>query len=135
MVMTRVLVPNGPRVAGGLRVSGLAASQAVKPVVTHFGALLQTRVRGKASGRPGPRSISGDYRRGIALEFDFTGMSAVATVGTNKPQARRLEFGFHDTDSLGRQYAQPPYPHFGPAVDELEGPFTAAVTAAVRSAL
>jgi hypothetical protein len=39
--------------------------------------------------------------------------------------------GFHGTDSLGRHFNQPPLPHFGPAVDETEGPFRAKLQAAV----
>ncbi|MFI1177014.1 hypothetical protein [Streptomyces melanogenes] len=39
-------------------------------------------------------------------------------VGTSAPQARRLEFGFVGVDSLGRRYAQRPYPHLGPAVEQ-----------------
>lgn len=135
MVTTRVLAPNATRVAAGLRASGVAAQAAVKPVVVHYGTLLQTRVKANASGRPGPRAPSGDYRRGIGLEFDFSGLTSRATVGTNAPQGRRLEWGFHGTDSLGRTYAQPPYPHFGPAVDALGGPFELAVSEAVGAAV
>lgn len=134
-MIVRALAPNATAVAASLRVGGIAAAAAVNPVVAHFGALLQTRVRGNASGRPGPRAITGDYRRGIGLELDFGGGKASASVGTNKPQARRLEFGFHGTDSLGRSYAQPPYPHFGPAVDALSDAFVAGVRAAVEGAL
>jgi len=32
------------------------------------------------------------------------------------PYARRIEFGFHGTDVLGRKYNQPPYPYFYPGV-------------------
>ncbi|RSO40609.1 hypothetical protein DMH15_14715 [Streptomyces sp. WAC 06725] len=42
----------------------------------------------------------------------------VAEVGTSAPQGRRLESGFVGADSLGRHYAQPPFPHLGPAVDQ-----------------
>lgn len=35
-----------------------------------------------------------------------------AQVGTNIEYARRLEFGFFDTDSLGRQYNMPARPYF-----------------------
>ena len=34
------------------------------------------------------------------------------------PYARRIEGGFHGTDSLGRNYNQPPYPFFEPGVTE-----------------
>jgi hypothetical protein len=41
-------------------------------------------------------------------------------VGTDRAQANRLERGFVGTDSIGRTYDQPPYPHHGPAVDVIE---------------
>src|ERR1051325_1324826 len=63
--------------------------------------------------------LTGTYRRAvnteIAVERDGY---CEGVVGTNQPQARRLEFGFNDTDSLGRTYHQPPKPHFRPAFDE-----------------
>jgi hypothetical protein len=92
---------------------------------------LQGRVRGKASGRPGPNAPTGDYRRSIATRVTQTKGSVTGEVGTNRPQGRRLEMGFHGTDSLGRHFNQPPLPHFGPAVDETEGPFRARLQAAV----
>lgn len=89
-------------------------------IVRHHGRLLQTRVKARASGRPGPRTVTGDYRRSIGMQM--RGSAEVGTVsavvGTNKPQGRRLEFGFVGADSAGRVYDQPPYPHFGPAFDE-----------------
>lgn len=41
-----------------------------------------------------------------ALERDRQGLSAV--IGTNVVYAARIEFGYNDTDSLGRTYTQPP---------------------------
>ena len=40
-----------------------------------------------------------------------------ARVGTNVEYAARLEFGFNDTDSLGRRYNQPAQPYLRPALD------------------
>lgn len=85
--------------------------------VSYHGQMLQTRVKANASGRPGPNAPTGDYRRSIGLRVVSRGGVVTAFVGTNKPQGRRLEYGFHGADSLGRVYNQPPYPHFGPAVD------------------
>lgn len=98
-------------------------------VVRHHGRLLQTRVRGRASGRPGPRVVTGDYRRSIDFRMSSEvslGMH-VAQVGTNNPQGRRLEMGFTGVDSLGRYYDQPPYPHFGPALDDTTPDFLSAL--------
>lgn len=81
-----------------------AVTQAkVSGIVAHYGQLLVTKVKANASGRPGPRVQTGDYRRSINMVFKG-GPNPEASVGTNRPQGRRLEFGFHGTDSLGRSY-------------------------------
>lgn len=62
---------------------------------------------------------TGTYRRSIHVEkiTEENGMF-YAIVGTNLPQARRLEWGFYNmTDSLGRHYHQLPLPHFRPPLD------------------
>lgn len=110
---------NDGRLSARLPEMGLTMSARVVKSTVHHGQLLRTRVMAKASGRPGPNAPTGDYRRSIALEIDKTPNTIQARVGTNKPQGRRLEFGFVGTDSLGRTYNQPPYPHFGPASDEI----------------
>lgn len=84
-----------------------------RAVTRHHAMLLQTRIQANASGRPGPRAPTGDYRR----SWSTTHYGDVSIVGTNKPQARRLEFGFVGPDRIGRVYNQPPFPHVGPAVD------------------
>jgi hypothetical protein len=89
--------------------------------VRHFAQLLKTRIQANASGRPGPNAPTGDYRRSWTVEVKGGADIVEAEVGTNKPQGRRLEYGFHGADSLGRVYNQPPFPHVGPAVDWLEG--------------
>lgn len=96
--------------------------------VRHYGALLRTRVMARASGRPGPRAITGDYRRSWTNEYRGSPGSFTSSVGTSAPQGRRLEFGFYGVDSLGRHYNQPPFPHARPAFDETAPEFEAAVT-------
>src|SRR5688500_16885395 len=98
---------------------------AITGAVRHHAQLMVTRVQANASGRPGPNAPTGDYRRSWSWEpaggihagrdaqgrFTSGGLPgdfAVAYVGTNKPQGRRLEFGFVGVDSLGRHYNQPP---------------------------
>ena len=88
----------------------------LKRTLRHHARLCESRVKRNASGRPGPRVITGDYRRSITTQPIPDGFS----VGTNKPQARRLEFGFHGMDSQGSRYMQPPFPHFGPAASATE---------------
>lgn len=87
-------------------------------LVKHHGQLLRTRVMAKASGRPGPRAITGDYRRSWQQKHTGGGGTSKSEVGTNAVQGPRLEFGFHGADSLGRHYSQPPYAHARPAFDE-----------------
>jgi hypothetical protein len=110
---------------------GAATMPKVTSVTRHYTALLKTRVQGKASGRPGPRIIKGDYRRSIDSRDVMTVAGPEGIVGTNKPQGRRLELGFVGVDALGRYYNQPPYPHFGPALWEIAEPYAAAVAAVI----
>jgi hypothetical protein len=81
--------------------------------------LLQGRIQGRASGRPGPRVITGNYRRSWnTVKLNVAGGKVAYSVGTNAPQGRRLEFGFNGTDALGRAFKQAPYPHVEPALAE-----------------
>lgn len=91
-----------------------------RAIVRKYGALLETRIKAKASGRPGPNAPTGDYRGSWYTEF-FSGPGVEGSnTGTNASQGRRLENGFVGQDSLGRTYNQPPFPHVGPAVQEIE---------------
>ena len=100
------------------------------------------RVKSNASGRPGPRRVTGDYTRTMNARFERSGQGLTGTIGTNAVQAMRLEFGFVGTDSLGRRYNQPPYPHWRPAFEwmtanvrsELPGVIAQAISAQMRSA-
>ncbi|MFE7093300.1 HK97 gp10 family phage protein [Streptomyces erythrochromogenes] len=100
-------------------------------VVQHHAMLLETRIKARASGRPGPNAPTGDYRRSWTHEVSTDGVTVTAAVGTNKPQARRLEFGFVGADSLGRIYNQAPLPHVGTAVEEIRPLFLAALGDAI----
>ncbi|MFF9287513.1 HK97 gp10 family phage protein [Streptomyces griseosporeus] len=91
---------------------GLAIARGVQ----HTGTLGQARIRGNASGRPGPNVITGAYRNSWQAHTRRIPYGAVCTLGTDLPYGRRLEFGFTGTDSLGRSYNQPPFPHVQPAL-------------------
>lgn len=79
---------------------------------------MEGRVKANASGRPGPRAITGNYRASInAQEATSSPLRPEWVIGTPAPQGARLEHGFHDVDSLGRHYEQDPFPHFEPAAD------------------
>ena len=88
--------------------------------------LLQETLRA-ASGRPGPNVVTGQYVSNmyvrVANRFEIA-------VGNKSPQAYRLEYGFVGTDSIGRMYNQPPYPHFRPAKAKIEPQFRKAVRSA-----
>ncbi|GAA2770243.1 hypothetical protein XF35_39895 [Streptomyces platensis subsp. clarensis] len=90
---------------------------AIYKAVDHTGVLGQARIRGNASGRPGPNVITGAYRRSWVSVPRRIPYGAQCTLGTTAPQSRRLEWGFTGIDSLGRHYDQPPFPHVGPAID------------------
>jgi hypothetical protein len=117
------------------KTAGRAAtlSREMGALVAYWGAILNTTIKAKASGRPGPNAPTGDYRRSWVHTFTNTIGGGTSTNGTNKPQARRLEFGFTGTDSIGRSYDQPPYPHVGPAKDAVEPKFVKAGEALARS--
>lgn len=123
------------KVQASFAASALLSSQAMKRVIRRNTYLLETRVKARASGRPGPNAPTGDYRRSITHDIVDTGFNIAGYVGTNAPQGRRLEFGFTGHDSLGRYYDQPPYPHFGPAVDDITPGFNADLEAEINGAL
>ncbi|WP_432034427.1 HK97 gp10 family phage protein [Streptomyces antibioticus] len=116
---------NAAQIAAQFDARALGTLPEVTGVVRHYAMLLETRIKAKASGRPGPNAPTGDYRRSWTHEVSSDGVSVTAVVGTNRPQARRLEFGFVGQDSLGRVYNQPPFPHVGPAVEEIRPLFLA----------
>lgn len=123
------------QLATDMAAAGMRAGVQVYDVTRRFGVVLHGKVKAKAKGRPGPRVQTGDYNRSIGLRVGRDGQSVVASVGTNRPQGRRLEFGFKGFDSLGRYYDQRPLPHFGPAFDEVAADYEAAIAAIAAEAL
>jgi hypothetical protein len=93
--------------------------------------LARAMIRYNASGRPGPNIITGQYFDSWRIEPFGVPDGGGATIGTDRPQGRRLEFGFFNMrDSLGRLFFQPPYPHVEPAVRELSAEYEDAFKAA-----
>jgi len=89
--------------------------------------LARALIRERASGRPGPNIITGQYVASWQIEPFPVPDGGGAEIGTRAPQGRRLEYGFWDmTDSIGRHFFQPPYPHVEPAVNELSPEYEAA---------
>ena len=127
------LTMKGDDVLGAkLIAKSIEADAKVAGAVKLYGALLVAGVRRHASGRPGPDVVTGDYRDSIAVRYEYALGGHRAIVYSNKPQARRLELGFIGTDSLGRQYHQPPFPHFRPAIKELEPLFVSGILAVAK---
>ncbi|MFJ4412981.1 HK97 gp10 family phage protein [Streptomyces sp. NPDC088925] len=118
---------NAAQIAAVLSTRAALVLPRASSVVTHFAMLLETRIKANASGRPGPNAPTGDYRRSWTHEVHTNQADASAVVGTNKPQARRLEYGFVGEDSLGRVFHQRPFPHVGPAVAQVRPAFLAAL--------
>lgn len=94
---------------------------AIRRTIRSYGNKAKNQVIKNASGRPGPRKVTGEYVKSIYAKpgLDTQGDFSIA-VGSDAPQAARLEFGFVGRDSLGRMYNQPPFPHFSPALALLE---------------
>lgn len=122
---------NAPVIAAQLNARAAAALPTVAGVVRHYVMLLETAIKANSGGRPGPNAPTGDYRRSWTHAVSVSGMEVTAVVGTNKPQALRLEYGFVGADALGRIYNQPPFPHVGPALEQIRPAFLAAIGEAV----
>jgi hypothetical protein len=104
----------------------------VEDVVHRQARLLRALIMENASGRPGPNVIEDQYRPSWKAEPFPVPDGGGSEVGTRKPQGRRLEFGFYDmTDSIGRHYFQPPFPHVEPAVNELSSQYEQAFRSAL----
>lgn len=131
MITARVV--GGDLVAAGFAAAAAATPSRVGEIVRRHGLLLETRIKAKASGRPGPNAPTGDYRRSWTTRFTQGPGQAVSVTGTNAPQGRRLEYGFVGVDSLGRHYNQPPYPHVGPAAQEIEPAFVAEIQTMLKA--
>jgi hypothetical protein len=104
--------------------------------VKHTVTLGAARIRGHASGRPGPNVISGDYRDSWQpTTVRRLPYGAACVFGTNQPQGRRLEFGFVGDDSLGRVYDQKPFPHVQPSMPFIEQTLMGSMRLAVSEVL
>jgi HK97 gp10 family phage protein len=77
---------------------------------------------------------TGNLRRSIHIVILLArGSRAAVAVGTDAAYGRRIEFGFTDRDSLGREYNQPPRPYLRPALDNNRDEIRREVRAALRS--
>lgn len=82
--------------------------------------LNQVRITVPEGGRTPYKT--GTYRRSFAMEtVERSSERCRVEIGTDAPQARRLEYGFVGPDKLGRVYNQAARPHIRPALDENRG--------------
>ena len=121
--------------ADRLEHAAMKIGPAIQKAVKHTGEMGIARIRGNASGRPGPNVITGAYRNSWRPEMHGLPHGALCTIGTDLPYGRRLEFGFTGTDSLGRSYAAPPFPHVQPALPYIGQTLLAQMRLAVAEVL
>lgn len=159
MAVTWGIRTNAAAVAAKWKAAGPVATAKASTVATTTGQVCQTRARANASGRSGvywspgpgsptsnlalgapypaqigPRVETGDFRRGIYLLPLATPGSVGFVVGSNSPQAARLEFGFFGlTDSLGRTFHQYPLPWLRPAAEASRKDWLAGLAAVPRT--
>jgi Bacteriophage HK97-gp10, putative tail-component len=105
-----------------LKSTAATTDQKAQRKVSYWAHVLEAKIKSRAP------VVTGDYRR--SWNTQMRGMSAI--VGTNKPQARRLEYGFVGTDSLDRRYNQAPQPHVRPSIDEVRDPYLRDMATVVR---
>lgn len=115
--MIRGEVQGASSVIAGLRRRDAEIDRAVVRAMAQGAKGGEGIMKGKASGPPGPYVRSGDFRRSIVGQVVSTrGGVVVFQVGSNAPQARRLEYGFVGPDVLGRVYNQAPRPYAAPSL-------------------
>ncbi|MFE4535801.1 HK97 gp10 family phage protein [Streptomyces scopuliridis] len=113
--------------AAALARMGPAARARTRTITRHHTMLLRVRIQRNASGRPGPRVITGQYRASWDVRVHSSGGQVTAEVFSDAPQSRRLEYGFVGADSIGRHYRQPPFPHVEPAFRQTQPGFIQAL--------
>lgn len=133
-IVVQAHVLNADRLAAALTANSIEVAAFTNRTTLQYGQRLLTAIRGRQSGRPGPRAQTGDFRRATTLTIRHTPTSVSASVGNSSPQAARLEYGFQQgvspqngVDVLGRRFNQPPYPSFGPAFDVISAQYRAAM--------
>ncbi len=108
-----------------------AAEEGARLGVTAGAHLIEANAKQSMNG-PGPQVRTGTLRRSIGI-VDVTSLGAgifQARVAPTVIYGRRMELGFHGTDSLNRHYNQRAYPFLKPGLDkaipQLESVFAAA---------
>ena len=85
--------------------------------VQDYAQTLEDEIVARQGTPPAPNIHTTDYQGSWSHKATQAGETVEAVVGTNKPQGRRLEFGFIGPDRKGRVYHQAPRPHVAPAIE------------------
>lgn len=126
-----------------LRMNTMVAAGSKRAVTKHTGMLEasvkrhasqpRTRLRPNVGAPEGPRLLTGGYLGGMHRTVVTTTWGASGFVGSPDPRSGPLELGAHNL--FGRGIRMQPYPHFGPAADEIEPLFVSAMAAVVELAI
>ena len=139
--------------AGGISIEGVpgfeasidaliaAAQEAARTAVMTGAHLIEAQAKQSMNG-PGPQVRTGTLRRSINV-IDTTTLGAgsyQARIAPTVIYGRRMELGYHGTDSLGRSYANPgqkAYPYLSTGLNRslplLQGVFATAWQAAMTA--
>lgn len=117
--------------ANELLVHAATVESRSRDVVEHYGTMLWLGVRHHASGHPGPGVITGGYLASIQVHFGSSIEGYSAEVGTDEDRGYALELGYLEEEEDGEATIHHPFPHFRPALAEIEEPFAVAVGALV----
>lgn len=129
-----ITVIGATEVANELLAQSVRAPIRVRVAVGESANVLKSLVQERVSGAPGPRIITGRYKRSIYVQLRSMSTWYEAEVMTDEPYAHRLEYGFSGVDSRGRYQRSAPYPHWRPAAREIESHFISQIEEAVWQA-
>ncbi len=124
------ITSNADEVAASLGKVASAVPVALKGGLKVGGRILQAQIQALAP------VDTGDYRRSWTTRSFGSRATPSVSVGTNKVQGPRLEFGFMNmTDALGRRFQQKAQPHVEPALKLSQERVIAALTRTVNTAI
>lgn len=143
-----VTITGDTQVAAMLRsVKGALNGRPMELALVSGALLIQNAAKSNAPWKTGTlrRSIhigghtdkAGDFAAGGSAPYSDIGGNSPrqVSIGTNVKYGRRIEYGFSDTDVLGRTYHQPPNPYLRPAMDSEEDAVRKEVAEALRDLL
>lgn len=102
------------RVAAATQTAAVEAGDAVLPIVENH---MHGPLPPKPAGSP-PARRSGNLIGALTTEPMGPFGRRIFPDGEKAPYARRVERGFHGTDSIGRHYDQPAYPYLAPGWED-----------------